>query len=290
MSVSFVERLGDAVIAGAAPACVGLDPRIDGLPAAVAPGAAPAERIVAFHREILPLLAAHVPVVKPNIAFFEAFGAAGFGAYEETCRLARAAGLLVVGDIKRGDIGSTAEAYARVHLDLADAVTLHPYLGRDAVDPFLDRCRDEGRGVFVLVRTSNPGSATIQELRTPAGSVAEVVADAVDRWGADMVDAHGFSSVGAVVGATQATQLAVLRARMPRAWILIPGVGAQGGRTEDLAAAFDGRGLGGLVNQSRGVVQCFEPGDRTWRDRVEQALIEFVAALRRTCAPREVGR
>lgn len=286
MDSPFVERLGRAVEAGGAPACAGLDPRLRALPDRVAPGAPPAERIFAFYHEVLPVIARHLPAVKPNIAFFEAFGSAGFAAYERTCKLAREHGLLVVGDIKRGDIGSTAEAYARVHLDLADAVTLHPYLGKDASEPFLARCRTEGKGVFILVRTSNPGSATLQDLRTEAGpTIAEVVARAVDRWGEDMADAYGFSSVGAVVGATQATQLASLRKAMPRAWFLIPGVGAQGGRVEDLAPAFDGRGLGGLVNQSRGVMECFAPGDPNWRDAVESAVATFAAQVRAVAVP-----
>jgi orotidine-5'-phosphate decarboxylase len=285
MEGSFVERLGNAVLAGGAPACAGLDPRLDALPRSLAPDGSPAERIVAFHREVLPVVARHLPAVKPNIAFFEEHGAAGFGAYETTCRLARELGLLVVGDVKRGDIGSTAAAYARIHLDLADAVTLHPYLGRDAVEPFLERCRTEGKAIFVLVRTSNPGSAAFQDLRTPAGTLAELVADAVDRWGEDSADRHGFASVGAVVGATQADQLRALRARMPRAWLLIPGVGAQGGRIEDLAPAFDGRGLGGLVNQSRGVLQAFEPDDPAWLDRIDRALAAFAAAVREVAVP-----
>jgi len=284
MGVRFVERLGDAVLAGRSPACVGLDPRLDALPQGLAPGAPPPERIVAFYRETLPLLARHVPVVKPNIAFFEAFGAAGFAAYETTCRLARELGLLVVGDIKRGDIGSTAAAYAGLHLDLADAVTLQPYLGRDALEPFLLRCGEEGKAVFVLVATSNPGAAAIQDLRTPDGSVAEVVAGCVEAWGEGSCHAHGYASVGAVVGATRPDAIAALRRRMPHAWFLLPGVGAQGGRIDELEPAFDARGLGALVNQSRGVMQCFAPADADWRERIERAVLDFVDGLRRVSA------
>lgn len=282
MTASFTERLADAVSAGRPPACVGLDPRIDALPSKLAPDAAPAVRIAAFAREVLPRITRHVPVLKPNIAFFECHGAAGFGAYEEVCRQARAAGLLVVGDVKRGDIGSTAAAYARIHLDLADAVTLHPYLGADAVEPFLMRCRRDGRGVFVLVRTSNPGASDFQDLElagAPGTTVATSVAAAVARWGAELVDRTGYSAVGAVVGATWPAEVARLRSLMPHAWFLLPGVGAQGGKLSDLAPAFDARGMGGLVSQSRGVLQCFEPGDPDWLDRIEAALVAFAAAF-----------
>jgi orotidine-5'-phosphate decarboxylase len=280
MAEGFTERLGRAVAGGAAPAAVGLDPRIEALPRVLLPGGSPADRIVAFYEAVLPTIARHAPVVKPNIAFFERHGAAGYGAYETTCRLARECGLLVLGDVKRGDIGSTAEAYAVSHLGLADAVTVSPYLGSDAIEPFLQRCRADRRAIFVLVRTSNPSAADFQDLATADGRVCEVVADAVDRWGRDLVDAFGFSAVGAVVGATRPAELAGLRARMPRAWFLIPGVGIQGGRIADVGAAFDSRGLGGLVAQSRGVLQCFAPDATDWHARIDAALATFAEETR----------
>jgi orotidine-5'-phosphate decarboxylase len=188
---------------------------------------------------------------------------------------------LVVGDVKRGDIGSTAEAYAEGHFRLADAVTLHPYLGLDSAQPFLAHCRtDKGRGVFVLVRTSNPGAKDFQDLPVGGEPLCDVVARAVTRWGQDLPQAHGYSPVGAVVGATWPQELARLRALLPHSWLLLPGVGAQGGKVADLAAAFDRHGLGALVNQSRGVMQCFQPGDRDWLDRVEQAAAAFATECR----------
>ncbi len=286
MNTDFGSRLADRIRSGAAPAVVGLDPRLEALPHDLAPGATPAERCLAFYQATLPALARHVPVVKPNIAFFEAWGWEGFRAYQAVCAQARELGLLVIGDIKRGDIGSTAEAYAEGHFRWADAVTLHPYLGRDSVQPFLRHCRpgtNGGRGVFVLVRTSNPGAVDLQDLRTgPDGvrSLAEAVADAVAAWGADLGPQDGWSPVGAVVGATWPEQLAALRARMPRAWILLPGVGAQGGKASDARAAFDREGLGGLINQSRGVMQAFQPGDRDWLAKVERAAESFAAECR----------
>ena len=278
---SFVAALADRVLGGQAPVVIGLDPRLDALPAAIAPGASPATRILAFYREAMPVIARHAPAVKPNVAFFEQFGAEGYAAYEETCALARRHGLLVVGDVKRGDIGSTAEAYAEGHFRVADAVTLHPYLGLDSAQPFLAHCRaDKGRGVFVLVRTSNPGAKDFQDLPVGGEPLCDVVARAVTRWGQDLPQAHGYSPVGAVVGATWPQELARLRALLPHSWLLLPGVGAQGGKVADLAAAFDRHGLGALVNQSRGVMQCFQPGDRDWLDRVEQAAAAFATECR----------
>ncbi|MFO0175295.1 MAG: orotidine-5'-phosphate decarboxylase, partial [Planctomycetota bacterium] len=278
---SFVAALAERVLGGQSPIVIGLDPRLDALPTSVAPGAEPAARITAFYRDAMPAIARHAPAVKPNIAFFEQYGAAGYAAYEATCAEARRCGLLVVGDIKRGDIGSTAEAYAEGHFRLADAVTLHPYLGLDWAQPFLAHCRaDTGRGVFVLVRTSNPGAKDFQDLPVGGEPLCDVVARAVTRWGQDLPQAHGYSPVGAVVGATWPQELARLRALLPHSWLLLPGVGAQGGKVADLAAAFDRRGLGALVNQSRGVMQCFQPGDRDWLDRVEQAAAAFATECR----------
>jgi orotidine-5'-phosphate decarboxylase len=278
---SFVARLAECVLGGQAPIVIGLDPRLDALPAAVAPGRAAPERFVAFYREALPVIARHAPCVKPNVAFFEAHGAAGYAAYEETCALARQHGLLVLGDVKRGDIGSTAEAYAEGLFRSADALTLHPYLGLDSIQPFLRHCDERGgKAVFVLVRTSNPGAADFQDLRVGAEPLCDVVARAVTRWGEALPRAHGYSPVGAVVGATWPQELARLRALLPHAWLLLPGVGAQGGKVQDLAAAFDANGLGALVNQSRGVMQCFAPADRDWLDRVDAAACAFAAECR----------
>ncbi|MBL8731371.1 MAG: orotidine-5'-phosphate decarboxylase [Planctomycetes bacterium] len=283
---SFVARLAARVLGGQAPIVIGLDPRLDALPLRLLPGATPADRIVAFYREVMPVLARHAPAVKPNIAFFECFGAGGYGAYEQVCELARRRDLLVVGDVKRGDIGSTAEAYAEGHFPHADAVTLHPYLGGDSVAPFLKACHPQrgGRGVFVLVRTSNPGARDFQDLMVGGEPLCDVVARAVTRWAGELPEAEGYSPVGAVVGATWPQELARLRALLPKSWLLLPGVGAQGGKVQDLAAAFDRRGLGALVNQSRGVMQCFRPEADDWLDRIDAAAATFAAECRAVCS------
>jgi orotidine-5'-phosphate decarboxylase len=284
VNADFAARLCDRIRGGAAPAVVGLDPRADALPADLS-GATPAERCLAFYQKALPVLARHVPCVKPNIAFFEAWGSAGFRAYEQTCAIARELGLIVIGDVKRGDIGSTAEAYAEGHFRHADALTLHPWLGRDSVAPFLKYCQAgqgdrAGKGVFVLVRTSNPGARDFQDLPTGAHTVADAVAEAVHEWGRELGRPGGWSPVGAVVGATWPEQLRALRGRMPRAWILLPGVGAQGAKAADTAAAFDGEGLGGLINQSRGVMGVFRPEESGWLARIEAAALKFADECR----------
>jgi len=275
MSHAFLDRLVERISSGMGPVVVGLDPRLEALPATIEPGAPAATRILEFYRQALPLIARHAPVVKPNIAFFERHGAAGFAAYEETCALARGEGLLVIGDIKRGDIGSTAEAYADVHLQLADAVTLQPYMGSDALRPFLADCDDNGKAVFVLVRTSNPSASELQDLQCGDQRLCEAVADAVNQLAEGLPIVHGYSPVGAVVGATAADELRGLRERMPRAWLLLPGVGAQGASSSDCAAAFDRDGLGGLISQSRGIMQCFSPDDPDWPAAVEAACAHF---------------
>jgi orotidine-5'-phosphate decarboxylase len=289
---SFVAQLAQRVLDGMAPVVIGLDPRLDALPAALLPGASPAERIVEFYRLTLPAIARHAPCVKPNIAFFECFGSAGYRAYEETCAMAKKCGLLVLADIKRGDIGSTAEAYAEGHYAIADAVTLHPYLGGDSVAPFLKACHPDrgGKAVFVLVRTSNPGAHDFQDLQVDGEPLCDVVARAVTRWGTHLPHAEGYSPVGAVVGATWPQELARLRALLPNAWLLLPGVGAQGGKVADLAAAFDARGLGALVNQSRGVMQAFQVGDPDWLSRIEHAANIFAVECRAVAMTRSTSQ
>jgi len=279
---SFVAQLARRVIGGQAPVVIGLDPRLEALPDRVLPGGRPVDRIVEFYRQSLPVLARHAPCVKPNIAFFECHGTPGYGAYERTCSLANASGLLVIGDIKRGDIGSTAEAYAEGHFRFADAVTLHPYLGLDSIQPFLSACHPDrgGKAVFVLVRTSNPGAKDFQDLKVGSETLCDVVARTVTRWAADLPRAEGYASIGAVVGATWPNELARLRSLLPHSWLLLPGVGPQGGKVADLAAAFDQRGLGALVNQSRGVMQCFAPSAADWLDRIEAAAKTFAAECR----------
>jgi orotidine-5'-phosphate decarboxylase len=240
----FADRLADAVERKGAPLCVGLDPDPALMPAGVG--------VVEFCRGIIDAVAEVAVAVKPQAAFFEAQGATGWAALAEVCAYARDAGLLVIADAKRGDVPSTARAYAAAFAPLADAVTVNPYLGRDSLEPFFAH---DGLGVLVVLKTSNPGSADLQDLPLEDGRPFwEHVAGHVDRWGEDSVGASGLSSVGAVVGATHPELLATARSLLPRAVLLLPGVGAQGGRLDDLAAAFRAGPASALPSASRSVI------------------------------------
>lgn len=218
----FADRLAAAVEEKGAPLCVGLDPD----PALMPEGLG----VVEFCKGIVDAVADVAAVVKPQSAFFEAQGATGWAALAEVCEHARASGLLVLADAKRGDVPSTARAYAAAFAPLADAVTVNPYLGHDSLEPFFAR---DGLGVFVVVKTSNPSSVDVQDVALADGRLLwQHVAGLVDAWGADRIGESGLSSVGAVVGATFPREVAEARQLMPRTVLLLPGVGAQGGRTD----------------------------------------------------------
>jgi orotidine-5'-phosphate decarboxylase len=295
VTAHFADRLRDACARKGGPVCVGLDPRWEDLPAAIRSAhgedlAGRAAAVLAFTRAALDVVAPLVPVVKPNVAFYEALGAPGFACYMDTVAAARERGLLVIGDVKRGDMGNTAEAYARCHFDLAgaDALTLNPYLGRDSLEPFLERCRKGGRGVYVLVKTSNPGSADLQDLENGNLRLFEEVAILVRGWAAEagMVGASGWSSMGAVVGATHPAEAALLRRMLPAVPFLVPGYGAQGATAADCVPSFGAKGEGAVVNSSRGVLLSWRKGphaerfgEARWQDAVDAATREMRSAL-----------
>jgi orotidine-5'-phosphate decarboxylase len=300
MQAHFADRLDQAVARTGNPCVVGLDPHVDLLPpefAAARTGTTRAERaraVADFLCEVIDLAAGRIPAVKPQSALFELFGAAGSEAWERVVKHARASDLLVIGDVKRGDIDSTARAYARAFLDedpgapgtSCDAITVNPYLGSDSIRPFLETCSRNGKGIFVLVRTSNPGSATFQDHGSP--KLYERVADAVVEWGKELVGRSGLSSVGAVVGATHPSELAALRARMPATPFLIPGYGAQGAGAAEVLGGFLAGGRGALVNSSRAVLFAWrEPrfAGKNWKDATRTALDEMIAALRPVRTP-----
>jgi len=250
----FGDRLAEAVARRESQVVVGLDPD----PRRVGDGP---EALRAFCRRTVAAVAPACVAVKPQLAWFERLGAPGWEAFEEACALAAEAGLLVIADAKRGDVDVSAAAYAEGLLrHPVDAVTVNPMLGGDAVAPFVDRARAEGRGLFVLVRTSNPGARDLQDLPLAGGGLwHEAVARAVAGWGEGGVGASGLSDVGAVVGATEPGHLGRLRALMPAQPMLIPGVGAQGGRPGDLGPAFAGRRAAAVVNASRSVIFAEDP-------------------------------
>jgi orotidine-5'-phosphate decarboxylase len=220
--------------------------------------------------------------VKPNTAFFERYGAAGWDALLETCRRAKKAGLLVIADAKRGDVGHTAEAYADALLgDLpdtlgphVDAVTVNPYLGADGIAPFSARARASGKGIFVLVRTSNPSAAAIQDADVGGRPLYLRVADLVGEWGKGLQGSAGFGPVGAVVGATAPEQARRIREALPGAFFLVPGYGAQGGGLEGLRPCFLPGGLGAVVNASRSIIFAREGGGGDWTAAVRDAAKE----------------
>jgi orotidine-5'-phosphate decarboxylase len=258
---NFADRVIERSTILGSPIAAGFDPRVELLPRFLRPAAA-SRRAVAHafvrHAELFfDGVAELVPAVKLQIAFFESLGPPGAFAYARCVELAAARGLLVIGDIKRGDIGTTATAYAEGHFTAgtraaADAVTLNPYLGIDSLTPFLDRVASEGRGIFVLVRTSNPSAPDLQDARLADGRrLFERTADLVDEWGAPHRGTSGYSSVGMVVGATYAAELLALRAAHPHALLLVPGYGAQGGTADAIGDALDADGAGLLVAASR---------------------------------------
>jgi orotidine-5'-phosphate decarboxylase len=275
----FADRLDAAIRKRGNPICVGLDPRFDQLPKALTADAiakhgrtpkAVAEAFITFNRTLIDATADVVPVCKPQVAFYEEFGWEGMRAYAETVNYARAKGLLVISDAKRGDIGTTAQAYANAHLTGtgplglsggfdADALTVNPYMGRDTLDPFLEVCAKNGRGIFVLVKTSNPGSGDLQDLKTESGKpIRDVVAGMVHELGAAHRGDCGLSDVGAVVGATYPEQAKRLRELMPDTVFLIPGYGAQGGTAADAVAGFRSDKRGAIVNNSRGLIFAYK--------------------------------
>jgi orotidine-5'-phosphate decarboxylase len=269
----FADRLIAAVKQKGNPVCVGLDPRLEQIPRELRERAqrehgrtprAAAEAILAFNRALLDALCGLAPVCKPQIAFYEEHGAEGLRAYAETIRYAQGKGLLVISDAKRGDIGTTAEAYARAHLTGtgggfdADALTVNPYLGAETLQPYLDAGAARGRGIFVLVKTSNPGSGDLQDLPVDGRPLYERVAEMVNKLGEAHRGASGFSAVGAVVGATHPEQARRLRELLPETIFLVPGYGAQGATAKDVSAAFRADGLGAVVNSSRGIIFAYK--------------------------------
>ncbi|QDU70123.1 orotidine-5'-phosphate decarboxylase [Engelhardtia mirabilis] len=291
--MNFSDRLAGAVERTGNPVLLGIDPHLDLLPEefAVARDRSArrvdrAKAVARFCLELVELAKGRVPAVKPQAAFFEELGADGVAAFEEVVDAARDASLLVVGDVKRGDIASTAAAYARAHLaenggGRCDAITVSPYLGADSLEPFIEAADANEGGLFVLVRTSNPGGTAWQT----AGDVpiAGLVADQLTAWGAERLGECGLSNLGAVVGATQAAELAQWRERLPHAWMLLPGYGAQGAGAADVVGAFRSDGLGALVASSRGIAFAYakDPaGAADWRGAADRALDAMIADLR----------
>lgn len=314
METNFADCLWEAIRKKNAPACVGLDPLLERLPRDILEefgrpdqssdsdhdhqyfGRA-AQAILAYGREIIRIVAPHVPAIKINIAFFEPFYAEGIQAYFELVREAKDAGLIVIGDVKRADIGHSSRQYAAAQLSgsgaggvvTPDAVTVNPYFGLDAIAPFVKIVREQGRGIFVLVQTSNESAADVQGLALSDGStVGERVAGMVQGWAEEpaLVGACGYSSIGAVVSPRDLASTIRIRTLMPQCLFLVPGFGAQGRTREEVARCFKPDGSGAIVTASRSVIYAYHDSESNgvggdWRKSIDQACRAFVEAIRK---------
>ncbi|MBP9718123.1 orotidine-5'-phosphate decarboxylase [Candidatus Gracilibacteria bacterium] len=304
-SQHFADRLVAAIQKKGSPICMGLDPRLDRLPKFLLKAAkekkgetleAAADAIFEFNKGLIDATHDLVPVVKPQFAFYVQYGSAGVRAFEETCKYAQSKGLLVIADTKSNDIGSTAEAYAQGimgEVDVfgkkvvplgVDAVTVNPYLGYDGIKPFIEVCRKMNRGVFILVKTSNPSSSDLQSRVTVDEKIAvsDLMGQFVESWGADEIGESGYSSVGAVVGATFPQEAAKLRIMMPQNFFLVPGFGAQGGKIDDVKACFNEDGLGAIINSSREINFAWEESgnEKKYAEAAREVVLKMAKQLR----------
>ncbi|MBE5943444.1 MAG: orotidine-5'-phosphate decarboxylase [Lachnospiraceae bacterium] len=285
-----------------APIVVGLDPMMNYIPTHIKESAfkeygetlkGAGEAIWTYNKGIIDATYDLIPAVKPQIAMYEQFGIEGLIAFHKTCEYAKEKGLVVIGDIKRGDIGSTSEAYAVGHIGKVqvgsqtyqgfpeDFVTVNPYLGTDGIKPFVDVCKKENKGIFVLVKTSNPSSGEFQDQMVDGRPLYELVAEKVVEWGSECMG-DTYSNVGCVVGATYPEMGKVLRKLMPKTYILVPGYGAQGGQGKDLVHYFNEDGLGAIVNSSRGIIAAYKQdkyarfGEASYADASRQAVVDML--------------
>lgn len=290
-----IDELIEAIDRTGAPIALGLDTRIEYLPDELArrandPDSASAS-ILTFNTKILKACRDVVPSIKIQIACYELLGISGMRCLIDTINAAKSMGYIVIVDAKRGDIGSTAAAYSAAYLNQnapfqADFLTVNPYFGIDGVAPFIDDCRKTGRGIFVLVKTSNPSSGEFQDVKTEDGrALFEIVGEKVSSWGDDasLIGEHGYSSVGAVVGATYPSQGTSLRKAMPKTFFLVPGYGAQGATADDLAGCFDESGGGAVVNASRSIICAYKKHgggfDTAARDEAERMRDDIARAI-----------
>ena len=284
-----------------APIVVGLDPTLKMIPEHIMKAAivehgesleAAGEAIWQFNKAIIDAVYDLIPAVKPQIAMYEQFGIPGLVAFKRTVDYCKEKGLVVIGDIKRGDIGSTSEAYAIGHLGKVtigsktcygfdeDFVTVNPYLGSDGVNPFIKICKEENKGLFILVKTSNPSSGEFQDQMIGEKTLYQMVGEKVDEWGKDCMG-DDYSYIGAVVGATYPEVGKIMRKVMPKSYILVPGYGAQGGKGKDLAHFFNEDGLGAIINSSRGIIAAYQQeayakfGAQNFADASRQAVIDM---------------
>ena len=289
-----IDNLIDKIKQTNNPTVMGLDPRYEMLPNCVTSKYPKtldgvADAIIEYNKALIDATFDIIPAVKPQVAFYEMFGVPGMRAFEETCKYAKERGMIVIADAKRGDIGSTAQGYSNAFLGKTkigdieqsifdvDFLTVNPYMGTDCVKPFVEDCKKYDKGLFILVKTSNPSSGELQDIKLENGEeVYANVAALVEKWGEELRGEYGYSSIAAVVGATYPEQLEAIRNMAPHTFFLIPGYGAQGGKAEDIALGFDENGLGGIVNASRSLM-CAYKSD-LWKDKFSEE--EYAEATR----------
>ncbi len=291
-----IDNLIKDIISKKSPIVVGLDPRMDSIPTEIIerykhleqhPSEIVKNSFIEFNKGIIDGVSDLVPAVKVQVAFYEQYGIAGMEAYVETCRYAREKGLYVIADVKRGDIGSTSKAYSKAYLGeveydgerindfYADSLTVNPYLGDDCLSEFVNDIHDYNKSMFVLVKTSNPSSSQLQDLKVDGKPIYEIVGEMVDSWCDRTKNPSGYSSVGAVVGATHPQELEQLRKIMPKAYFLVPGYGAQGGGGKDVVGAFNRDGLGAIVNSSRGVIFAYKKSELPYKEAARKAVMDM---------------
>ena len=255
--------------------------------------------ILDFNIQVIDLIAPLVGIVKPQIAFYELYGWWGMWAYAETIKYAQKKGLIVIGDVKRGDVPSTAEAYAEAHIGevnidnvvetpfAADAITVNPFLGTDSLLPFIQTAKKHNKGIFILVKTSNPSSCEFQDLLCGERKLHEIVAEKTHEWGRNLIGKHGYSAIGAVVGATFSQEASILRKIMPQALFLVPGYGAQGAKAQDIKHCFNPDGLGAIINASRSILYAYnippwkeKYNISSWKDATQDAVIKMNEELK----------
>lgn len=281
--VNAIDRLIKRIKETNNPTVIGLDPRYDMIPKQIRDKyntdlEGVSKAILEFNKELIDATYDIIPAVKPQVAFYEMYGIEGMKAFEETCKYAKEKEMVVIADIKRSDIGTTAKAYSNAFLGRTkigdievpifdvDFVTLNPYMGIDSIKPFIDDCKEYNKGVFILVKTSNPSSGELQDLKLENGEeVYKNVIKLVEEWGKELIGEYRYSSISAVVGATYPKQLEELRNIATHTFFLIPGYGAQGGKAEDISHGFDKNGIGGIVNSSRGLM-CAYKSD-LWKEK-----------------------
>lgn len=286
MKDNAIDRLIEKIKETKNPTVMGLDPRYEMLPNCVTKKypktlEGVSQAIIEYNKALIDATYDIIPAIKPQVAFYEMFGIPGMKALEETCSYAKEKGMIIIADAKRGDIGSTAAGYSNAYLGKTkigdieqsifdiDFLTVNPYMGTDCVKPFVEDCKKYGKGLFVLVKTSNPSSGELQDLKLESGEeVYTKVANLVEKWGEDLRGEYGYSSIAAVVGATYPEQLKSIRETAPHTYFLIPGYGAQGGKAEDIALGFDKEGLGGIVNASRSLM-CAYKSDK-WKEQFDE--------------------